>query len=100
MKEPFSIVSNLQTDYNLKLNFQNMDHHTGGKWLIHGTKHHKDNQRQSLEPPIEYPSRESKHGTKKSEGNMFNQYSKAMSRGGNIEEGAYLQNQNYLAQKV
>ena len=26
-----------------------VDQHTGGKWLIHGTKHRKDNQLQSLE---------------------------------------------------
>ena len=26
-----------------------MDQHTGGKWLIHGTKHRKDNQLQSRE---------------------------------------------------
>ena len=25
-----------------------VDQHTGGKWLIHGTKHRKDNQLQSL----------------------------------------------------
>ena len=29
-----------------------MDLHTGGKWLIHGTKRHKDNQLQSLELPL------------------------------------------------
>ena len=29
--------------------FQNVDQHTGGKWLIHGTKHREDNQLQSLE---------------------------------------------------
>ena len=28
-----------------------MDQHTGGKWLIQGTKRHKDNQLQSLELP-------------------------------------------------
>ena len=28
-----------------------MDQHTGGKWLIHGTKRRKDNQLQSLELP-------------------------------------------------
>ena len=28
-----------------------MDQQTGGKWLIHGTKHHKDIQMQSLELP-------------------------------------------------
>ena len=32
-----------------KLDFQKVDQHTGGKWLIHGTKRHKDNQLQSLE---------------------------------------------------
>ena len=48
---------NLQTHYNYKLDFQNLDQHTGGKWLIHGTKHHQDNQLQSLELPVEFPSR-------------------------------------------
>ena len=28
-----------------------VDQHTGGKWLIHGTKRRKDNQLQSLELP-------------------------------------------------
>ena len=28
-----------------------VDEHTGGKWLIHGTKRRKDNQLQSLELP-------------------------------------------------
>ena len=39
---------NLQT-YHFKLDFQKVDQHTGGKWLIHGTKRRKDNQLQSLE---------------------------------------------------
>ena len=47
----FSPVSNLQTYYHFKLDFQKVDQHTGGKWLIHGTKHRKDNQLQSLELP-------------------------------------------------
>ena len=34
-----------------KLDFQKVDQHTGGKWLIHGTKRRKDNQLQSLELP-------------------------------------------------
>ena len=42
-------MSNLQTYYHFKLDFQKMDQHTGGKWLIHGTKRRKDNQLQSLE---------------------------------------------------
>ena len=48
IKTLVSIMTNLQTHYYLKLDFQNVDQHTGGK-LIHGTKHHKDNQLQSLE---------------------------------------------------
>ena len=44
-------MSNLQTHYYLKLDFQKVYQHTGGKWLIHGTKRHKDNQLQSLELP-------------------------------------------------
>ena len=42
-------MSNLQTNYPFELDFQEMDQYTGGKWLIHGTKHCKDNQLQSLE---------------------------------------------------
>ena len=34
-----------------KVAFQNVDQPTVGKWLIYNTKHHKDNQLQSLEPP-------------------------------------------------
>ena len=30
--------------------------HTGGKWLIYGPKHRKDNQLQSLNIPAEYLS--------------------------------------------
>ena len=42
-------MSNLQTYYHFKLDFQKVDQHTGGEWLIHGTKSRKDNQLQSLE---------------------------------------------------
>ena len=49
-KNWFPLCENLQTYYHFKLDFQKVDHHTGGKWLIHGTKRHKDNQLQSLEP--------------------------------------------------
>ena len=41
-------MSNLQTYYHFKLDFQKVDQRIGGKWLIHGTKHRKDNQLQSL----------------------------------------------------
>ena len=46
-----SLMSNLQTCYHFELDFQKLDQHTGGKWLIHGTKRRKDNQLQSLELP-------------------------------------------------
>ena len=49
IKEVFSCMSNLQTYYHFKLDFQKVEQYTGGKWLIHGTKRHKDSQLQSLE---------------------------------------------------
>ena len=42
-------MSNLQPNYCLKVDIRKVDQHTGGKWLIHDTKHRKDNQLQSLE---------------------------------------------------
>ena len=47
----FSFMPNLQTYYHFTLDFQKVDQHTGGKWLIHGSKRHNDNQLQSLELP-------------------------------------------------
>ena len=44
-------MSNLQIYYHFKLDFQNVHLHTGGKWLIHGTKRRKDHHLQSLEIP-------------------------------------------------
>ena len=35
---------NLQTLYHFKLDLKKLDQHTGSKWLIHGTKHNKDNE--------------------------------------------------------
>ena len=46
-----SIMSNLQPNCCLKLNFPKVDQHAGGKWLIHDTKRRKDNQLQCLNPP-------------------------------------------------
>ena len=34
MKRLFSIMSNLQTHSHFKLDFQKVDKHTGGKWLM------------------------------------------------------------------
>ena len=46
-----SIISNLQPNCCLKVDFQKVDQHAGGKWLIHYTKRRKDNQLQSLKLP-------------------------------------------------
>ena len=54
------------------IDFQKVDQQTRGKWFIHRTKHHKDNQLQSLELSCKYPSRDCKHDIKQSEGNMSN----------------------------
>ena len=50
-KDSLSIMSNLQPNCCLKFNFQKVDQHAGGKWLIHDTKRRKDNQLQSLKLP-------------------------------------------------
>ena len=42
-------MSNLQTYYHFKLDFQKVDQYTGSIWLIHGTKRHRHNELQSLE---------------------------------------------------
>ena len=46
-----SIMSNLQPNCCLKIDFQKVDQHAGGKWLIHDTKRRKDSQLQSLKRP-------------------------------------------------
>ena len=43
-----SIMSNLQPNCCLKIDFQKVDQHAGGKWLIHHNTRRKDNQLQSL----------------------------------------------------
>ena len=37
-------MSNLQPNCCLEFDFQKVDQHAGGKWLIHDTKRRKDNQ--------------------------------------------------------
>ena len=51
IEDILSIMSNLQPNCCLKIDFQKVDQHAGGKWLIQGTKRHKDNQLQSLKIP-------------------------------------------------
>ena len=86
-------MSNLQTYYHIKLDFQKVDQHTEEKWLIHGTKRRKDNQLRAWNSPVEYPRRECKHDIKET---CSIQYSRRMSRGGNIQGVVHLYNQNYL----
>ena len=50
-KMKLSIMSNLQPNCCLKIDFQKVDKHAGGKWLIHDTKRCKDNQLQSRKLP-------------------------------------------------
>ena len=73
MKKLFHIMSNFQAHYHFQLDFQKVDQPTGGRWLIHGTKHHSTRVScKARNSPVGYPSWESKHDINKSEGNMFN----------------------------
>ena len=47
-EDTLSIMSNLQPNNCLKVDFQKVDQHAGGKWFIHDTKRHKNNQLQSI----------------------------------------------------
>ena len=49
-------MSNLQPNCCLEFDFQKVDQHAGGKWLIHDTKHRKDNQLQILKLPCRISS--------------------------------------------
>ena len=50
-EDMLSSMSNLQPNWCLKFDFEKVDQHAGGKWLIHDTKRRKDNQLQSLKLP-------------------------------------------------
>ena len=43
--------SNLQPNWCFKIDFQKVDQHVGGMWLIHDPKRRKDNKLQSLKLP-------------------------------------------------
>ena len=62
-------MSSLWNYYHFKQDFQKVDQHTAGKWLIQGTKRHKDNQLQSLIPPVENPRWEYNYDIKESKSN-------------------------------
>ena len=50
-EDMLSSMSSPQPNWCLKIDFQKVDQHAGGKWLIHDTKRRKDNQSQSLKLP-------------------------------------------------
>ena len=52
-------------------NFQKVNQHTGGEWVIRGNKPHKDNQRQCLFFPVEFPSWKYIFHIKEPHGNML-----------------------------
>ena len=51
MKKGVFLYEKLTNQLSFKTFPPKLDQHTGGKWLIHGTKHCKNNQLQSLELP-------------------------------------------------
>ena len=69
----FFLMSNLQTYYHSKLDFQKMDQHAG---FIRGSSTAPNGTRtiscKAWNSPVVYPSRECKHDIKESKGNMFN----------------------------
>ena len=46
-------MSNLQPNWCLKIDFQKVDQHAGGKWLINDTKRRKDNQVAKPKTPLQ-----------------------------------------------
>ena len=59
-KKMFSLMSNLQTYYHFKLDFQKVDQHTGGKWIIHAPNAARTISCKAWNSPVENPSRECK----------------------------------------
>ena len=57
----------LKNQLHFSTNLQNMEQHTGGRWLIHATKHRQDNQWKAWYPSAEYHSLEYKFDIKEFE---------------------------------
>ena len=51
-------MSNLQTYYHSKLDFQKVEQHTRSKWLTYDTSGRKDNQLQAWNSPVVYNNSE------------------------------------------
>ena len=82
-------MSNVQFYYHFKLDFQKVDQHTGGKWLI-APNVARTISCKAWNSPVEYLSRECKHDMKESEGNMFNPTFKENVQGRNHPGGSAL----------
>ena len=69
-----SSMSNLQPNWCLEIDFQNVDQHAGGKWLIHDTRRHvaRTISCKAWNSPAEYPSWVARSDTKGSDGTMLN----------------------------
>ena len=65
-------MSNLQPNCCLKIDFQKVDQHAGGQWLIHDAKRHKTISCKTLNSPAEYPSWVARCEIKGSDGTMLN----------------------------
>ena len=89
-------MSNLQTHYHFELDFQKWTNIQKASGQSTATNTARTISRKSWNSPVEYHSRESIHDIKESGGNMFNPIFKGNVQGGNIHEGAYLQNQSYF----
>ena len=64
--------STLQSNFCLKIDFQKVDQHAGGKWLIHDTKRRKENQLQILKLHCRISSWVARCYIKGSDGTMLN----------------------------
>ena len=68
-----SSMSNLQPNWCLKIDFQKVDQHAEGKWLIHDTKRPKDNHScKAWNAPAECPSWVARCDIKGFDGTMLN----------------------------
>ena len=70
-KQLFSLMSNLQTYYHFKLDFQKEDQQ-GASGQSTTPNAARTISCKTWNSPVEYPSRECKHAIKESKGNMFN----------------------------
>ena len=91
-------MSNLQPNCSLTVDFQKVDQLAGGKWLIHDTNRHKDNQLHSLKLPCRISMLSSFMWHKGVRWHQI-EYSERRPRGKNILRGERLQNLENISEK-